>query len=148
MRTLKLSVVMALVLVALVLIMGCSKSGNEKVADAKANVVVAQQGVTDAVDEAQTAWLKYKSDAEARIAVNEQIIADYKIKMTNSDGKLQAAYDRKIDALETKNRELKAKLEAYKDTGKTEWERFQSEFGRDMNELGTALKDFVVDSKK
>src|SRR5512140_1515254 len=99
MRTLKLFIVMVIVCVSLGLVIGCSSSPSQKVADAKANEVAAKQEVNDAVADAQTAnqqaaareaWLKFKGEQEARIAVNDQIIADYKAKMTTAEGKLRA----------------------------------------------------------
>ncbi|MDY0151153.1 MAG: hypothetical protein RBS43_02630 [Candidatus Cloacimonas sp.] len=98
----------------------------------------------NAVDE----WQAFKAEKETQIAANDKIIADYKVKMTNSKGKLLAAYDKKIDVLEAKNKELKAKLDGYKDEGKDSWEKFKSEFNRDTDELGTALKNFTVNNKK
>jgi hypothetical protein len=153
----KLSTIMVIGFASLALAMGCSQSATQKVADAKANEVAAKQDVKDAVANAQTVeqesaareeWLTFKGKAEGAIAANDKIIADYKAKMTNADGKLRAQYDRSIDALETKNNEMKAKLDAYQDSGKSAWEKFKSEFGHDMDDLGTALKNFTVDSKK
>jgi hypothetical protein len=69
-------------------------------------------------------------------------------RMTTAGGKLHADYDKKIDALEQKNKELKVKLSEYKDSGKNAWEQFKSEFSHDMDALGAALKDFTVDNKK
>jgi hypothetical protein len=125
--------------------------------DAKANVVDAQKQANDAValahDEAQQAaaraeWLLFKNEAEARIITNDGIIAEYKARMTGANGQVRAMYDKKIDALELKSKELKAKLNNYHENGKNGWEQFKSEFSRDMNELGSALKDFTVDNKK
>ena len=153
MSSLKLSKVLITAFVSLALIMGCSKTAEQKVADAKADVVVAKQDVKDAVSDAQASaqreeWLAFKGEAEIRIAVNDKSIAEYKVKMTTSDGKQRAKYDMRIDALEQRNKALKAKLEIYPDSGKNTWEQFKSEFSHDMDELGSALKDFAVDNKK
>jgi predicted RNase H-like nuclease (RuvC/YqgF family) len=138
MSTLKLSAVLVMGLLSLAAFAGCSRTSEQKVADAKADVVVAKQDVKDAVADAKTEarqeWLAFKSEAEAR--------------MTTAGGKLHADYDKKIDALEQKNKELKVKLSEYKDSGKNAWEQFKSEFSHDMDALGAALKDFTVDNKK
>ena len=39
---------------------------------------------------------------------------------------------------------MKAKLDAYEETGKDNWETFKTEFSRDMNDLGEAFKNFTV----
>jgi len=140
----------AVVLLSLLLMVGCKKAADKNLADAQQNVVAAQQNVNDA--KAQSAavdeWTQYKANAEAKIAENDKIIADYKARMTNSKGKLLAKYDKKVDVLEQQNKDLKAKLDNYKDNGKDAWEKFKSEFDHDMDGLGTALKNFTVDNKK
>lgn len=143
-RTIAITVIIALTM--LVLAISCSKSADKKVVDAESNVAEAQQDANDA--NAQSAWQIFKSEAEAKIAVNERTIADYKARMTATNGKLNAKYDKKIDALEKKNAELKTKLLAYKEDSKTDWEQFKNEMNTDLDGLGTALKGFVVNDKK
>ncbi len=144
--------IMAVLMVAIALftlVISCSKSSEQKLADAKVNAIEANQNVKEAVQaEANDEWLKFKAAYEVKIAENDSIVAAYKAKMKKADGKLKTKYDKKIDALEKKNNELKAKLDDYKDSGKSAWEQFKSEFTHDMDELGTALKDFTVDNKK
>ena len=150
MRTTIIIIVAVLCLLTLAVFISCDKSSNQKAADAQENAVEAQQDadLTAAENAAQQEWQKFKAEALAIIAVNEKIIADYKAKMTAANGKLQAKYDKKIDALEIKNKEMKAKLDNYKDDGKTNWEQFKSEFNGDMEKLGTSLKGFTVENKK
>ncbi len=152
MRSLNSSGVAVIGFVSLALIMGCSRSPNQKVADAKANVEAAKQdvkaAVADAKDAAKEEWQKFKNESEGKISTNDKIVAEYKAKMTATNGKLHRKYDRKIEELEKKNKELKAKLDDYKDDGKNSWEQFEREFDHDMDQLGKALKDFTVDSKK
>ena len=152
MSTLKTYAVMVLWLVLLALMMGCTKSSDQKVASAKKNVNAVTQDVKDAAADAQDAvreeWLKFKSETEAQIATNDKIVAEYKAKMTTAGNKLDAKYDKKIDALEKKNKELKAKLDEWKEDGKSDWTQFKNELNHDLDALGVALKDFTVDNKK
>jgi hypothetical protein len=148
MSKLKLSTVVVMGLVLPALFTGCSRTATEKIADAKANVVVAKDAVADAQAAAREEWLKFKSEGEAKITANERIIAEYKVKMTTADGKLRAKYDQKIDVLEAKNKELKAKLDNYEDAGKSTWEKFKSEFNHDLDGVGAALADITTDNKK
>lgn len=129
---------------------GCKKSADQKLIDAKVNEAEAEQEAMDATDNvnAVNEWEQYKAAAMVKIAANEKIIADYKVSKSTASGKLLATYNKKIDALELKNKELKDKLVAFKDDGKTSWEVFKGEFDRDIENLGTSLKDFTVDSKK
>lgn len=147
MRKFKLSIWAALGFASLTLFTGCSRTASEKIADAKANVVVAKDAVADAQAAAREDWLKFKSEGEAKITANERIIAEYKVKMATADGKLRAKYDKKMDVLEARNQELTAKLDNYEDAGKSTRENFKSEFNHDLDGLGTALKDITTDDK-
>jgi len=151
MRAIKLFTVIVLGTVALIVLIGCNqRSQKQKVADASSDVSEAKQDAREAEVEtaAQADWLTFKSDSESRIAVNEKIVAEYKAKMTAVDGKLNAKYDKKIEELENKNKDIKKKLVEYKIDGKSSWEQFKNELSGDLDELGTALKNFVVDEKK
>jgi hypothetical protein len=69
-----------------------------------------------------------------------------KRKIENEKIEAKAAYEIKIAELEQKNKNLKQKMDDYKVTGKTEWEQFKSEFNRDMEKLGKAFQDLVVNN--
>ena len=140
-------------LVSMSMFLGCSQTSEQKLADAKANAADMKQDVKAAVaDQTEAAkqveWLSFKSNAELKIIANDKAIADYKVSMTGTNGKRRSNYDKKIDALELKNKELKIKLENYPESGKSTWEQFKNEFSRDMDELGSALKDFAVNNEK
>jgi hypothetical protein len=143
MKSQKNILIILICLLTLAVFMSCNKASDKKVAEAQNNAEA-----LEAQNVAEKDWMEFKTTVEALIAVNEKTIADYKVKMTDTNGKLKASYDKKIDALELKNKEMKAKLNNYKNDGKTDWEQFKSEFNKDMDNLGTSLKGFVVDSKK
>ncbi len=140
-------------LVSMSMFLGCSQTSEQKLADAKANAADLKQDVKAAVaDQTEAAkqveWLSFKSNAELKIIANDKAIADYKVSMTGTNGTRRSNYDKKIDALELKNKELKAKLDNYPASGKSTWEQFKNEFSHDMDELGSALKDFAVNNEK
>lgn len=145
--------VMTVGFMSLALLMGCSQTSEQEIAGAKANVAEMKKDVKDAVANQHEAtreveWLKFKGEAELKIAANDKSIAAYKVSMTGTDGTRRANYNKKIDALEVKNKELRVKLENYPEFNKTDWEQFKNEFSRDMDELGASLKDFVVNNEK
>lgn len=152
MEVLKISGIVFVGFLSLTMVAACSKTSDQKMADAKADLNEVVEDIEDAVDEGQDAardeWLKFKEGYEAKIDANEKVIAEYKSRMTGANGKMQAKFEKKIDDLEKRNRVLKAKLNDYKSDGKTAWEQFKSEFDHDIDELGVALKDFVVNNKK
>lgn len=145
MNKLRLLAIGTMSIFALGFVMGCSKSSDKKVEEAQAEVVEAQEKADAAVAEnvAWKDWQSFKADVEAIIAANEKTIAAYKTLMTDASGKMKAAYNKNIDALELKNKALKARLADYKDDGKTSWEVFAQEFKKDLDNLGTALKGFT-----
>jgi hypothetical protein len=135
-----------LVLLMLVMFAGCNNKADKALDDAKANIAEAGQDAKEAAanSEAAETWQQYKDESNARIAANDKIIADYKANMIGTNGKLKAAYNKQIEALEKTNKELKTKLNTYKDDGKESWDKFKTEFESDMDKLGSALKGFVV----
>lgn len=130
---------------------GC-KTAAEKEADATTNVENAKEDLSDAkketIIEAQSQasdaeWKIFKNNAEATIKNNEIRIAELRVKMTKSGQKLDAEYAKKIDAMQTQNQTLQARIDKY-EKERSNWSSFKTEFGRDMDELGQALAAFVT----
>ncbi len=135
---------------------GCQTSA-EKVEDAKANVTDAKQDLKDVKAEAsadeqkaanEAAWMEYKAGVETTIDANDAMIADIKAKMKKTGKTMDKLYNQQIDAIEQKNKELRARINGYKATTQSDWESFKREFDHDMDELGAALKDLTVNNKK
>lgn len=126
---------------------GCGPSTPKEDA-AQAKVDEAQQDLTDA-KRAATAneWQAFKDETDIKIKENALRVAELKEKMKKSGKAIDAIYEKKIDGLEQQNKDMKARVEAYEQTGKTEWDAFKREFNHDMDELGNALKDLTVDNK-
>lgn len=132
------------------------QSPAEKVEGAEAKVQDAKQDLKevqkDANAEAQKAanaeeWRIFKSESEVKIRANETYIAELKEKMKRSGRALDAVYAKNIEALEQKNKDMRSRIDVY-DKSQSNWESFKTEFGRDMDELGQALKNLAVDNKK
>jgi len=141
------------VVVAATLIMGalftsCGSSTPKEEA-AQAQVQEAKEELSDARKEATAEeWKAFKDESELKIQVNEIRIAELKAKIKKSGKELDALYEKKIDALEQQNKDMKARISAYETNKKSDWESFKREFNHDMDELGKALKDLTVDNKK
>jgi hypothetical protein len=117
----------------------------EKVTDAKSNLAEAQKKANAEAENA-VAWEAYKAEWEVIVHDNDQRIAELKAGMKKARKSIQVLYKEKITILEKRNAALKARIAAY-DKNQSNWESFKTEFDHDMNELGTALKDFRVDNK-
>lgn len=122
----------------------------EEVQDAKEDLNEVQNEVAaDTVAQADNSeWNSYKTKAQASIAANETRISDLKSEMNKVGSKMDAKYKKSVTVLEEKNVALKAKIDGYKSSNKTEWESFKREFDSDMTKLGDAFKDLTVDNKK
>lgn len=124
-------------------------SSTPKEAAAQAKVTDAKEELKDA-RKAATAeeWKAFKDESELKIRDNEIRIAELKAKIKKSGKELDALYEKKIDALEQQNKDMKARIDTYEKDKKSDWESFKREFNHDMDELGKALKDLTVDNKK
>ncbi|MBA3707137.1 MAG: hypothetical protein H0W84_14905 [Bacteroidetes bacterium] len=62
---------------------------------------------------------------------------------------MRTKYDKRINELEQKNKDLKKRMADYNEQdGKSNWQLFKTEFTHDMDELGNALKDLTVRNTK
>jgi hypothetical protein len=127
---------------------GCGPSTpKEKAAQAQVNE--AKEQLNDAQKEATAEeWKAFKDESELKIRENEAGIAELKAKIKKSGKELDAVYEKKVDALEQQNKDMRARISNYEKNTKSDWEAFKREFNHDMDKLGSALKDFTVDNKK
>jgi len=129
---------------------GC-QSASQKEQNASDQVIVAKENLesvenqtqTDAIQLAESEeWQAFKIASLEKIQNNEKVMADLRKKIKSSGKKADAAYDKKISELEVKNNNLKSRMTTY-ESDQTDWILFKTEFNKDMEGLGTALKEFV-----
>lgn len=142
-------------LIAGTVLLGCKpstkeeKESQENVQDAKDNVEDAKDNLVVAKKAASAEeWKAFKENTDSIISENEIRITELKLKMKKAGKTIDAKYEKNIDILEQKNKDLKAKMEAYKNDTNSDWQSFKREFNHDMNELGQALKDLTVKNTK
>jgi predicted nucleic acid-binding Zn-ribbon protein len=116
------------------------KSAQQKETAAKQNVIEANQDLKDTKISNANDWLTFKAESEAKIVDNEQRISKLKTEMNKPGSTFDGMYRTRIEKLEAKNADLKSKLNNY-DGNQTEWKTFQSDFNRDMKEIGNNIKD-------
>lgn len=144
-----------LIFVAGTLMMSCKsstkeeKDSQEKVQDAKANLrdatdslVVAKKAATDEELNA------FKEETDSVINDNKTRIAELKLKIKKTGESIDAKYQKNIDTLEQKNKDLKVKIDTYKNGADSDWQSFKKEFNHDMDGIGQAFKDLTVDNNK
>lgn len=120
----------------------------EKVDNAQTNVVEAKKDLALANKEYLMEVENYKKETQMVITANDQSIADFKARVAKEKKDVKADYEKQIAELEKKNSDMKKRLDEYKADSKEHWEKFRTEFGADMNNLGKAFKGFVVKDKK
>ena|ERR1700741_791803 len=123
-------------------------SPEKKVENAAEEVMEAQKDLDKAEVAFLKEWEEFKAEYETRIQDNENEIMRYR-EMEKENKDYKTKYKARIDELEVKNSVLRARINNY-DAEKRQdnWESFKTEFKHDMDELGTALKDFARDNKK
>lgn len=75
------------------------------------------------------------------IEANEKRVDAIKDKMEEAGLKVKAKYTDEVAALGQKNRDLKKKLEEYKNQGQSKWEKLKKNFKQDMGGIGKTMKD-------
>jgi len=119
-----------------------------KVEDAKSDVKDAKQDLAEAQQGTTSDFQKFKNESNQEINDNERHIAELRVEIKNEKGDVRVKDEQKVDALEKKNHELKEKLEAYHDDGKSDWQEFKKEFKHDLDGIGNAFKDITVRNTK
>lgn len=91
---------------------------------------------------------RFKKEAEATIKENENKISELKAKKSDATKEEKEKYNKKVQALEQKNKNLKIKIEGASKTKTEMWASFKREFNHDMEELGHAIRDIGKDNSK
>jgi hypothetical protein len=125
------------------------KESQQKVEIARDNLEYAKDSLNMAKKAAtKEEWEAFKNSGDSIIRINDLRIAGLKLKMKNTGKSIDAKYQKNIDAMEQKNKDLKVKMDAYKNDVSSDWQSFKREFKHDTDEIGKALKDLTVDNKK
>ncbi len=126
-------------------ITSCNWSSNKANKDRKETQVDTelQQQKTATTEE----WEEFKGESEIKIKENEIRIEELKQKLMQPGVTLDSLLQKRINALEEKNNNLKAKIKTF-ESDQSDWESFKREFNHDMDELGEAFKNLTIDNKK
>jgi cytochrome c556 len=122
------------------------KSPEEKVENAKDNVIEASEDLNKAKEEYLIEIENYKLETAQELEANDVTIADFEAKIKRDNAVIKSDYKKKVAELKQKNQELKDKMDNYKAEGKDKWDSFKAEFNHDMEELGKAFKDIATNN--
>ncbi len=120
----------------------------EKVDDAAENVMEAQEDLDDANEDYKEEMKDYRETTANQIAANEKSIEEFNARIANQKKEAKVEYEAKIAELDSQNTDLKKRMDDFQADGKTSWETFKAEFGKDMDALGEAFRDFTIEDEK
>jgi len=124
-----------------------SEKARENILEGKKDVIDAKLDLKAAQKDSVADYQKFKKESEKKIQNNEKSIAALKAKVSKTNSKEKAGYEKKLGVLEQKNATLKKRLEDYNTKGQTKWTTFKLKFDSDIEELGKELKNFFVSKK-
>lgn len=132
--------------VMLLITIGCENSA-QKLAKAEENVDDAEKDLQLAEEEYLADIENYRVFTAEKIASNEKSIAEFNARILKEKKEVNAEYREKIRELETKNSDMKMKINDYNAEGKDNWERFKNDFARDLDALSTRVSELGKDEK-
>jgi dynactin complex subunit len=139
MKNLKKVITISFMIIGVMLI-GCFENSEKSKQDIKENIKENEAYKLE-MDE-------YRFRIAEQITTNENSIIAFRSRIASQKKEARADYEKKINDLNNKNTDLKMRLDAFNADNKESWELFKVEFGRDMDELGNALRDFTINSQK
>jgi hypothetical protein len=129
-----------LLTLSIVTILTSCKSAQQKETAAKKNVVEAKQDLAKTRANNTEDWKNFKASSQLKIEENKKSITTLKEKMNKPGNTFDGMYKNRIEKLEAKNTALEYQLNHY-DGNATQWETFKGNFNREMNEIGSNIKD-------
>jgi len=84
----------------------------------------------------------YRKQYNDSIAANQRSIDELNARIADEKAERREEDKKRAAELETKNSEMKRKLDEFKASTKADWESFKTGFNHDMHELGQSIKDF------
>ena len=138
---------MALAGIVILGIAGCNspKQKAEKLENAEENVIEAQQELNEAVIDSTNEYDRFKAESEAKLIANDVKIAALKDQLKADKKEIRTKYETQLTELEQKNAKLKSNIAEYKETDKSNWEKFKVSFNEDLDALGKAISGIATD---
>ena len=138
---------MALAGIVILGIVGCNspKQKAEKLENAVENVIEAQQELNEAVIDSTNEYDRFKAESEAKLIANDVKIAALKDQLKTDKKEIRTKYEKQLTELEQKNAKLKSNIAEYKETDKSNWEKFKVSFNEDLDALGKAISGIATD---
>lgn len=141
----KIQIIMfaAATLFSSIYVSSCKSPSESENSELKDDMNAVEQDLQEVKEDAKEKYEAFKMDAETKIDANLKALEELKNDAKDKSKEVKADLDKKIDELKMKNETLREKIRDYKEEGDDKWEAFKTEFGKDMDNLGEALKEVV-----
>lgn len=133
----------------IMMLTNCELSANNggNVTKAPDGVMAARQDWLEAQRDSVSDCKIFKAESAARVHKNNQIIADFKVRIMTGEKAMKARYQKQLEQLKKKNSKLRYRLERYSESGTDNCETFKREWNDDMNRLVKALHEMTRNKK-
>ena len=122
------------------MLLSCNDTPAENVEEAEENVVEAQQELEEARQDSME-YVTYRTEAERKLDENDQKIAALKERQRTAAKEVEDKYDRDIEEMERRNKELRDNVQTYQQGGRDRWESFKQKFNEDLDALGNSISN-------
>ena len=91
---------------------------------------------------------KYKESIQLKLAENQKIIGDLKLKINSKSKAARDVDEVEINELEKRNTDLKLKIENYEQGPEQKWALFKVDFNNEMDDLGKSISNMAERNMK
>lgn len=86
---------------------------------------------------------QFKSESEAQVIKNSQLIADFKVKLMTGRVSMKARFQKRLVELEKQNNNMGTKLNQYTESSEEEWKIFKHKWDKEMGRLVESLDEMM-----
>ena len=90
----------------------------------------------------------YRKQMSDTLASIDTTISKFREKMEKEGKEAKIEYDKGIAELDKRGKELRQKLEEYKEKGKEKWDVFKTDFNKDIDTLSEQVKELTTKKTK
>ncbi|WP_288983338.1 hypothetical protein [uncultured Flavobacterium sp.] len=150
MKTFNLKIVILTSIIGFFL-MSCNNSPATKEEDLKEateDMVNAQADLEQSELDSINDFNKYKESIQLKLAENQKIIGDLKLKINSKSKAARDVDEVEINELEKRNTDLKLKIENYEQGPEQKWALFKVDFNNEMDDLGKSISNMAERNMK
>jgi len=132
-------------------LISCNNSPTAKENDleqANEDVINAEADLVKATNDSINDFNVYKENIHLKLAENQRIINDLKLKISSKDKIARDLDQVEINKLEKRNADLKLKIENYEQGPEQKWALFKIDFNNELDNLGRSISSLAERNQK